>query len=100
MKTITIKELLRLAQTSNPKEELQKMTYSEISAVIDRLDKTIHLVRDCRLFSILLQLKHHVVIREKQLRQRELQKIHSLSSLQEIISYIDQSENKEMTIYV
>jgi len=99
MKSISTKELLGLAQIPNPKEKLQKMSYLEISEVMDKLNKTINLVRDCRLLSILLQFKHHVVMCEKQLRQKELQKIHRLSSLQEIVSYIAEIENKEMMIY-
>ena len=100
MKSITTQELLQLAQIPRPQEKLLKMSYSEISAIIERLDKTIHLVKDCKLFSILLEFKHNVVICEKQLRQKELEKIKELSSLEEIVSYIAQTERMEMKIYV
>lgn len=100
MKSITTQELLRLAQVPSPQEKLLKMSYSEISAIIERLDKTIHLVKDCKVFSILLEFKHNVVICEKQLRQKELEKIKELSSLEEIVSYIAQTERMEMKIYV
>jgi len=100
MKSITTQELLQLAQVPNIQEELLKMSYAEISAIIERLDKTIHLVKDRKVFSILLEFKHNVVICEKQLRQKELEKIKELSSLEEIVSYIAQTERMEMKIYV
>ena len=100
MKSITTQELLRLAQIPKPQEDLLKMSFAEISAIIERLDKTIHLVKDCKVFSILLEFKHNVVICEKQLRQKELKKIKELSSLEEIVSYIAKIEKTEMKIYV
>jgi hypothetical protein len=100
MKSITTQELLRLAQVQNPKTELDKMSYAEISAVQDRLEKIIHLTRDCRLFSILLEFKHNLVICEESKRQKELEQIKELSSLEEILSYIAHAEQKEMVIYV
>lgn len=100
MKSITTQELLQLAQVPNIQEELLKMSYAEISAIIERLDKTIHLVKDRKVFSILLEFKRNVVICEKQLRQKELEKIKELSSLEEIVSYIAQTERMEMKIYV
>ena len=100
MKSITTQELLRLAQVQNPKTELEKMSYAEIFAVKDKLEKIIHLTRDCRLFSILLEFKHSLVICEESKRQSEVKKIQELSSLEEILSYITYTEQKEMIIYV
>ena len=100
MKSITTQELLRLAQVQNPKTELDKMSYAEISAVQDKLEKIIHLTRDCRLFSILLEFKHNLVICEESKRKRELKQIREISSLEEILSYITYAEQKEMVIYV
>jgi hypothetical protein len=98
MKSITTQELLRLAQVQNPKTELDKMSYAEISAIEEKLEKIIHLTRDCRLFSILLEFKHNLVIYEESKRQRELEKIKELSSLEEILSYVEHTEKSERVI--
>ena len=98
MKTITTHELLKLAQVQDPRSELNKMSYGDISAVNDKLEKIIPLVKDCRLFSILLELKHHVLICEKTIRQKEIEKIENLGSLQEIISYIKEVEKSEQVM--
>ena len=98
MKTITTRELLKLAQIHDPRSELNKMSYGDISAVYDKLEKTLPLVKDCRLFSILLELKHHILACEKTIRQKELEKIENLGSLQEIISYIKEVEKSEQVM--
>jgi len=98
MKTITTRELLKLAQVQDPRSELNKMSYGDISAVNEKLEKTLPLVKDCRLFSILLELKHQILICEKTIRQKELEKIENLGSLQEIISYIKEAEKSERVI--
>jgi hypothetical protein len=74
------------------------MSYAEISAVQNKLEKIIHLTKDCRLFSILLEFKHNLVICEKSKRQRELKKIKELSSLEEILSYVEHTEKSERVI--
>ena len=99
MKSITTQEMLRLTQATDPQSILEKMSYAEITALKEELEKTISLVHDSRLSSILLEFKDHVVICEKQLRQKELERIKSLSTLDEIISYIAEIEKKEMIIY-
>jgi len=89
MKTITTHELVKLAKIQDPETELYKMSYGDISAIKDKIEKVIHEEKDDRLFSILMRLKSHVMICEDWIRYTEVRKIEELASLAEIVSYIE-----------
>lgn len=93
MKTITIHELLRLAKIQDPKPELYAMSYGDISAIKDKIEKIIHEEEDDRFSSsILMRLKSHVIIAEDRIRYNEVRRIEKIASLEEIVSYIEKSE--------
>jgi len=92
MKTITTHELLRLAKIQDPEPELYKMSYANILAIKDKIEKVIHEEKDDRFFSILMRLKSHVMIAEDGIRYKEVRRIEKLVSLEEIVSYIEKSE--------
>ncbi len=101
MKTITTSELLRLAQIQDPETELYKMSYADISAIKDRIEKAISLTKDDRLFSILMRLKSHVMGCEDWIRYHEVRKIERFSSLDDIASYVKEIEKPgRVTIFV
>ena len=92
MKTITTHELLRLAKIQDPKPELYKMSYTDILAIKDKIEKIIHEQKDERFSSILMRLKSHVMIDEDSIRYNEVRRIEKLTSLREIVSYIEKTE--------
>ncbi len=92
MKMITKQELVKLATVQDPEPELYKMSYADISAIKDTIEKIIHQEKDDRLFSILMKLKSHIMVCEDCIRYTEVRRIEELSSLDEIISYIEKTE--------
>lgn len=92
MKTISTRELLRLAQTEDLETKLYKMSYADISAIKESIEKIILLTKDDRLFSILMRLKSHVKACEDWIRYHEVRKIEKFSSLDEIVSYVREIE--------
>jgi hypothetical protein len=101
MKTITTSELLRLAQIQDPESELYKMSYADISAIKDGIEKVINQTKDDRVFSILMRLKSHVMICEDWIRYHEVRKIERFSSLDYIASYVKELEKQgRVTIFV
>ena len=72
--------------------ELYKMSYADISAIKEGIEKVIHLTKDDRLFSILMRLKSHVMVCEDWIRYHEVRKIEKFSSLDEIVSYVQEIE--------
>ncbi len=92
MKTITTHELLKLAKIQDPDPELYKMSYGDILAIKDKIEKVIHEEKDDRFSSILVRLKSHVIIAEDSIRYNEVRRIEKLASLEEIVSYIEKSE--------
>ena len=92
MKTISTRELLRLAQTDKIETELYKMSYADISAIKEGIENLIHLTKDDRMFSILMRLKSHVMVCEDWIRYHEVRKIEKFSSLDDIVSYVKEIE--------
>ncbi len=90
MKTITTQELVTLAKIQDPEPELYKMSYGDISAIKEKIEKVIH--EDDQFFSILMRLKSHVMICEDWIRSQEVRKIEKLASMQEILSYVEETE--------
>ena len=92
MKMITKQELVKLAKMQDPEPELYKLTYGDILAIKDKIETVIRIEKDDRLFSILMKLKSHVMVCEDWIRYTEVRKIEKLSSLDEIVSYIEKTE--------
>jgi hypothetical protein len=80
MKTITTQELVKLAKIRDPEPELYKMSYADISAIKEKIEKIIHQEKDDRLFSILMRLKSHVMICEDYIRCMEVRRIEKIKS--------------------
>ncbi|NIM26134.1 MAG: hypothetical protein GTN97_05550 [Nitrosopumilaceae archaeon] len=89
-----------MATIQEPEPELYKMSYTQILATKNKIEKMVSQGIDDELFSILMRLKSHVMVCEDYIRDTEVRRIEALSSLEEIISYIEDSEKKEMAIYV
>ena len=92
MKTITTQELVKLAKIQDPEPELYKMSYADISAIKEKIEKITHQEKNDRLFSILMRLKSHVMICEDYIRFMEVRKIEKVTSLDEILVYIEDAE--------
>ncbi len=92
MKMITKQELVKLAKMQDPEPELYKMAYGDILAIKEKMETVIRIEKDDRLFSILMKLKSHVMVCEDWIRYTEVRKIEKLSSLDEIVSYIEKTE--------
>jgi hypothetical protein len=92
MKMITKQELVKLAKMQDPEPELYKMAYGDILAIKEKIETAIRIEKDDRLFSILMKLKSHVMVCEDWIRYTEVRKIEKLSSLDEIVSYIEKTE--------
>ena len=92
MKTITTRQLIRLASSQDPKPDLYKMPYVGILSIKDKIEKIIHEKKDNRFSSILMKLKSNVMTCEEQMRYNEVRKIEKLATLEEIASYIEKSE--------
>ena len=92
MKTITAQELVKLAKIRDPEPELYKMSYADISAIKEKIEKIIHQEKDDRLFSILMRLKSHVMICEDYIRCMEVRRIEKITSLDEILVYVEAAE--------
>ena len=90
MKTITTQELIKLAKIQDPEPELYKMSYADISAIKEKIEKIIW--KEDSFFSILKRLRTHVMICEERLRYQEVRKIEGFTSMEEILSYVDQAE--------
>ena len=67
------------------------MSYDDISALKEKIEKVIY--QDDRLFSILMRLKSHIMVCEDWIRYTEVRKIEELTSLAEIVSYIEKAES-------
>ena len=92
MKMITKQELVKLAKMQDPEPELYKMAYGDILAIKEKIETAIRIEKDDRLFSILMKLKSHIMVCEDCIRYTEVRRIEELSSLDEIISYIEKTE--------
>ena len=100
MKSITTQKILELATLQDPEPELYKMSYTQILATKNKIEKIVSQGVDDELFSTLMRLKSHVMVCEDWIRYTEVRQIEALCSLEEIVSYIDESEKKEMALYV
>ena len=100
MKTITTHELIRLAKIQDPKLELYKMSYVDILAIKDKIEKAIHEQKDEKFSYVLTGLKSHVIIAEDSVRYNEVRRIEKLASLEEIASYIEKSERLEKKVAI
>jgi len=89
---ITKQELVKLAKMQDPEPELYKLTYGDILAIKDKIETVIRIEKDDRLFSILMKLKSHIMVCEDWIRYTEVRRIEELSSLDEIVSYIEKTE--------
>jgi len=92
MKMITKQELVKLAKIQDPEPELYKMAYGDILGIKEKIETVIQIEKDDRLFSILMKLKSHVLVCEDCIRYTEVRRIEKLSSLDEIVSYIEKTE--------
>ncbi len=92
MKTITTQELVRLAKIQDLEPELYKMSYDDISAIKDKIEKVIHEEKDYKIFSILMRLKPHVMICEDWIRYQEVRKIEKFICLEEILIYLEETK--------
>jgi len=101
MKTITTQELIKLAKIQDPESELYKMSYADISAIKEKIEKIIHQEKDEKLFSSLMRLKSHVKTCESHIRFMEVRKIEKFTSLDEIFRYVEAAEKPgEVTVCV
>ena len=78
MKTITTQELIKLAKVQDIEPELYKMSFADISAIKEKIEKVI--CEKEEFFSILMRLKSHVMICEDWIRYQEVRKIEKFSS--------------------
>ena len=100
MKSITTQKIIELAALQDPEPELYKMSYTKILAIKNKIEKIVSQGVDDEMFSILMRLKSHVMICEGWIRYTEVRRIEALASVEEVISYIEEAEKKEMVVYV